>query len=75
MLNGEEHHLAADSLRMITDWCKDIRRAVDDAKTKNSAYNIESVENTYEVVEAYDVNKGRFLCKYLVEVKQLWYFL
>ena len=58
MVNGDEHFLAADSRRLIVEWAKDIDRAVNAAKKDYSAYSLEAVENTYEVLEAYDVSKG-----------------
>ena len=57
MANGSEHCLSGEK-SLIAEWTKDIRRAVEEAKIDSSAYNLDSVENTYEVFEAYDVNKG-----------------
>ena len=59
MVNGDEHHISAES-SLIAEWAKDIRHAVEEANVDTSAYNLDSVENTYEVVEAYDVNRGKF---------------
>ena len=64
MADGVEHCLTAER-SLIAEWAKDIRRAVKEAQVDTSAYNIDSVENTYEVVEAFDANRG-FLSSCLI---------
>lgn len=61
MVNGDEHLLSADSHKLIEDWTNDIERAVDDIRANPSAYCLDSVENTYDVLEAVDADLGGFV--------------
>jgi len=69
MVNGSEHCLSGEG-SLIAEWAKDIRRAVEEAKVDASAYNLDSVENTYEVLEAYDANKGTVYI--YLDIAQSW---